>query len=231
MTRGTPGTSFEDLEVFDFPISWSEGVRVDIEDPRLPVDYEYGRREVLYGSSFRENDPATVVPYDYPTISRRGTVVCDTVDKAIKLQNFFRRHRGMQREFYLPNPQKDFKIVRFQTNMSGDNLIVAEDFDVNFLRNDFVHQAVCVKNQGVMAFNRIETIVENATGTRFWLQLESDWTLPPASSEIRTGSFLDVAHFASDSLTVEWLSDEVAQVQVAFSTLENRQREHRFVNV
>lgn len=202
---GAPVTTFDGLEVFDFPVNWSAAPRVEIEDPRIMLDYNYGVNRVYH-------------PFDFPTVIRRFQLLRNGFDAAREVENFFRRHRGRQREFYIPNLQRDLRAAA--GIVSGANTLTVEGAEVAaYLNGNTIHRAVAVKTPSGWRYNQIESAVAGA-GTTI-ITMRNNWTETVSVGSLGRIGFLNVVNFASDAFSLEWVSDNVATTVVTISTLED----------
>ena len=82
---------------------------------------------------------------------------------------------------------------------------------------DRAHKAVLftLKNGDTVPREIVSVTESNGNSVvRFELQ-------PPSANDIERVSWMFVSRFAQDSMTIEWLTDEVANVALSFITLEN----------
>lgn len=202
---GTPASTFDGLEVFDFPVNWAAAPRVEIEDPRLMLDYSYGVHRVYH-------------PFDFPTVIRRFQLLRNGFGAAKDVENFFRRHRGRQREFYIPNLQRDLRAITGLT--AGSNTLSVEDSEVAaYLTGNTVHRAIAVKTPLGWRYNQIVSAVAGSGSTI--ITMRNNWPETVPLSSVGMVAFLNVANFASDAFSLEWVSDNVATTVVTISTLED----------
>lgn len=199
------GLTLDGLEVFTFPANWAALPRIEIEDPRLVIDYEVGAHEVFH-------------PYDFPTVMRRTQLLRNGFDAVREVEDFYRRHRGRQREFYAPNAQRDLTATAGIT--SGANTLTVEGAGVAaYLTGNTVHRALALKTASGWHYNQIESAVAGTETTI--LTLRDNWSVTATAAEIGRIAFLNVANFASDAFSLEWRSDNVATTTVTISTLED----------
>ncbi len=204
-TPQAAGTTFDGLEVFEFPVNWNEAQRIEIKDPRVMIDYGYGTTETFH-------------PYDFPTVTRRVNILRNGFDAVKELEDFYRRHRGMQKQFYVANAARDLRATA--GIVSGTTTLIVDELEnADFLTGNTVHRAIAVKTTSGTLYNQIVSAVAGTNSTT--LTVRNAWASTVALADIGKVSFLNVGQFASDAFSLEWRSDNVATTQVAFNTLED----------
>lgn len=198
-------TTYNGTEVFDFPVNWSRTSQLSIEDPRSTLDFGYGRKSEFH-------------PFKFPTLVRKADLLRKGYDSARQVEDFFRRHRGMQKEFYLPNSQRDLRAFAGIVS-GGSTLAVVDPDNAAYLDGNTVHRAIAVKTPSGTIYNRIASATQQTDHTV--LNLYDFWPASVDAENIGKISFLNVTHFASDAFNLEWRSDNVATTQVTFRTLED----------
>lgn len=202
---GVVGTTFDGLEVFEVPVNWANALQTEVKDPRSIVDYGYGVREVFH-------------PQNFLTLTKRFSMLEDTFETVKAIEDFFRRQRGQQKEFYFPNPQRDLKAVS-GLNIGQQTLTVEGSEFAEYFTDETVHRAIAVNTASGPIYNQIENAV--ASGGNTVLYVRNAWTATVSLAELGRISILNVTRFASDALTVEWKTSSVATVRGAFQSLED----------
>lgn len=202
---GAVGAVFDGKEVFDHPVNWASNGRMEIEDPRAVIDYEFGTHEVLHNIAF-------------PTITRRFEMLARSVEDAKRLENFFRRHKGRQRSFYVANTQRD--LLPVSGISAGAKTLIVEDREVaDYLNSNTVHRAIALKTPSGVRYNRIESTTKGSATTI--LSLRDAWPETVPERLLGKCSFLNLANFGSDGFSLSWLSDRIATTTVTITTLED----------
>ena len=202
---GAQGTVFDGQEVFEVPVNWANAVQVEVKDPRKTLDFGRGVWEVFH-------------PQEFLTITKRVSMLEEGFDSIRSIENFFRRCRGRQKEFYLPNPQRDMKAVGDLTLGTTTFTVSGEEF-ADLLSTDTVHRAVAIQTKAGPLYNQIENAV--ASGGDTVVYVRNAWTATVPLSEIGKVSIMNATRFASDALTIEWKSNSVATIRGAFQSLED----------
>jgi hypothetical protein len=205
-TPGAAGTTFEGLEVWEFPNNWQAQPRIEIEDPREVVDYGWGSIEVFH-------------PYDFPTVTRRVQLLRRGISAVREVEDFFRRHRGRQREFFIRNVQRDLLPTTGITS-GGTTLQVSDPGIAAVLNSSTVHRALAVKlPSSGWVYRRIAGAFAGGAGSI--ITISGTWPETVSVNEIGRIAFLNVANFASDIFSTEWRTDSIATTTVTISTLED----------
>lgn len=151
-----------------------------------------------------------------PMVSRTltATWLGQTRADVLTLLDIFLRCKGRAGEIYVPTFGSDFPPILFR---SGNTLTVAGPEFAETYAEDPAHQAVLFRlTNGDQVPREIVEVYQS--GQNSVVRFE---TAPPALNQIERISWMFVARFAQDSLTVEWLTDGVANIAMSFITLEN----------
>lgn len=202
---GVVGTVFDGLEVFEVPVNWANALQTEVKDPRSIVDFGYGVREV-----FR--------PQEFLTLTKRFSMLEDDFASIRGIEDFFRRQRGQQKEFYFPNPQRDLRAVS-GLNIGQQTITVEGSEFAEFFTDETVHRAISINTPSGPIYNQIENAV--ASGGNTVLYVRNAWTATVSLADVGRISILNVTRFASDALTVEWKTNSVATVRGAIQSLED----------
>jgi hypothetical protein len=87
-----------------------------------------------------------------------------------------------------------------------------------------VHKAVAVTmNDGTIIYNAVEDIytVDDPDGQDSVIQVADDWPVDLDPATVKTISWLLVWRHATDTLTIEWLTNTVGQCQLTMKSLED----------
>lgn len=206
---GEPETVFDGREVFTLRPNWAESVSSTLAHEVDVLDYDTGPISRYAAVAFgREITGATYLG--------------GTRAEADALLDLFLRLRGQQGEFWVPTWEPDF-LLRSGGTTGEATLRVQGDSVVDAYAGSTVHRAVYVRlRNGTLLFARVLTItlVDDATGKDSLLTLTSAWGQSFATEDVVTAGWLLLRRLASDSLTLEWLTDSVANVQLSLMTLE-----------
>lgn len=200
---GTPYSGYNGAELFPKKPNWANAPRVNFQADVENLDYGRGVAEFLTLRDFRRR----VVQATFLSRSRA---------EAVEIEQFFHRMKGRRGTFYMPTYQPDIVAAedlsvlnRFMTVSGTDLLKFYESSPVyRHMILRFHDGSQLIKAVNAMAGQGGNTVID--TGT--------NWPRNIALSEIMMISWLPRWRLASDILTIEWLTDEVAQYQISIQT-------------
>lgn len=196
---------FNDREVCLLTPNWQQAPTSDFDYPRDYLDYGTGRT-------------ASFFPVDFLTRVRKGDFLAASPAAAEIIRQFFYRMLGRQDEFYMPTGSDDLPVVSVAAgSLTTAGTEVQEDY-----AGDTVYAALCVfMADGSRVYRQVTGIA--AVGGNSVVAITPNWAI--SADDIRFVSWLPVWRLASDNLTIEWLSDSVANASLSFQTLEDREGE------
>lgn len=198
--------TLDSLDIFDFPINWGDTPRFDHEVFRETVDYGYGVYEHQK-------------PIPFPTATREMRVHRFSSEELLRLEQFFRRCRGSQKEFYATSQIEDFT-ASGQLSSGSTDLILSGVDAASYLQNNVINRAVHVRTRYGNLYRQITGVV--ASGSETIVTLRNPWTTTIALADIKRVSVLNVVRFASDAMTIEWTTPEVGNAKISLQTLEDQ---------
>lgn len=208
---GLPATTFNGREIFTLTPNWVDGLDLNFIYPREQVDFGHGRV-----STFR--------PIDFGTQTRKANFVGRTSDDVEAIADFFQRAKGQRGEFYVPSGQPDLVLMETAAEASFEFRVRGQDV-LQAYQGDPVHRAIHVRmRDGREFFRAVESIygVDDEKGLDTIVKVAVEgWPFDLAPDEILMVSWLYASRNAGDELTLEWITDSVAQVALNFRTLED----------
>lgn len=203
-------TIWDGREVFVMPPNWVSGQDVEFTRPQDRVDYQVGTWATYFPHAF--NDKVRTVDYLAATRSQAKSIL-----------DVFGRARGRRGEFYVPTDFPD--IVSIGNIANGATSIISAGLDLlNAYQNDTVRRTICIRlKTGERIFRKLTSI----TGSigRSFLNFAEPITSGTPKANIQTISWMPLTRFASDTLTLEWITDQVARTRLVFQALEYRTQE------
>lgn len=211
---GNPSDTFNERELFLLRPNWSGGVDITHNLPVEDVDYGIGLVAKFY-------------PVAYASRLFRATFVQRNEADVDSIRQFFWRMRGQVGEFYMPTWEDDLPL-KVQSD-AGTNIMRVAGTDVaRAYAEDPVHKAIMVAlNDGTRIFKTITDIriVEDVDGTDTLIEIEDTWASNIDPADVLMICWVYVCRLASDAVTVQWLTDKVAQTQLSIVTLEAQEPE------
>lgn len=174
------------------------------------VDFNRGRTKVFSPVNFGTK----VFQAEYLRIGR---------DSAQEFLNIFRRMKGRRGSFYMPTWENDLPPI--DPISVGSFRIRTRGVDVErLLRGSTTHRCIAVFSEdGDVLFNRVEQIftINDERGEDTILALAAAWPRPIPLERIQRICWMPQWRFGSDSLTVSWITDEVASITTSLQMLED----------
>lgn len=206
----TAASVFNEREVFLKKPNWVQSLGSTQSHPVDEIDY--GR-----GPVFR------AVPIEFGTESRRAVYLNRNAQEAEELLDFYRRMFGRQGEFYMPTWEYDF-IPKGTSAPGGASMRVAGVDLSKSYGNSTVHKAMfVVLNSGQLLLRKVLSVAQvvDSDGADSLITIDSPWGVTISQELIVMAGWLPVWRLSSDSVTFEWLTNQVAQVQLTMQTLED----------
>lgn len=201
----TPGSLFNGREVFTHRPNWSKPLDFQSVDPTVFVDYEIGVRHATRFVNFET------------TIIQQEHLVRSPAELNQVLGLFLRQH-GRRGEFYAPSWLNDIALME-PTPAGGTTFVVAGHDVGRTYDSDPIHRSVAVRQgSDVQMFRIADIALSNSGAPRTFIH-----TLEPTTAMVDPGQaticWAPVCRFASDEMTVQWITDRLAQVVVNIQTV------------
>ena len=208
LNTGTPYPLYNGSEVFPKRPNWAVAPRINFQADVENLDYGRGVVENLSLRDFRRR-------------ITQATFLSRNRDEADEIEQFFHRMKGRRGTFYMPTYQPDIvpsvalsALNRFMT-MSGVGL-------VSYYSNNPVYRHIIIRlNDGTELIRSVDDISEQDGNSV--VDVGVNWPRNIELSEIMMVSWLPRWRLASDILTIEWLTDQVAQYQISIQTMKDVQ--------
>lgn len=207
---GTAGLTLKGREVFLKKPNWARGIQRSDQHTYETVDFGAGR-------------VAHYAPVDFATIVQQMDYVNKDSTQAGELIDFFHRMRGRRGEFYMSNRDRDMTLVEPIT--LGATVLRMKDQELFTYYNEEPTRAailIQLKNQTVLAHTVTGMVqVNDGNGSDTLVTLGEPVDQVVALDDVDRISWLMVWRLGSDSLTMEWLTDQVAQTRLSMQSLED----------
>lgn len=201
--------TYNGIEVNLLKPNWGAGVRTDHLWPIEQVDFNRGR---IKNFSYRPFGNRTFQA-EYLRIGR---------DQAQAILDLFRRMKGRRGSFYMPTMDNDLPPMD-GLQAGGSRLRVAGTDVERMMQNRSTHKHIVAFTDVGIFFNKVvlfET-VNDERGEDSLLTVETAWPVAVTADKVQKVCWLPQWRFSSDTLTLSWLTDEVASVTTAFTLLED----------
>ncbi len=201
---------FNGREMFLTKFNWGDGVDMTWESEREVVDYGFGRIGVF-------------TPYPFTSNIRKLTFVGRNYAQAKLLLDFFVRCQGQRGEFYMPTWEQDIIIYRDVPSNSSDLRILNTDFYTTY-KDSTVYKAIMIRlRDGTKLFRRVQSVVvaDDDIGLDSVITVDTSFVTGFTAADVLMISWMPVWRHATDNLSIEWLTNSVAQLQMSFKVLED----------
>ncbi|TGT90919.1 MULTISPECIES: hypothetical protein [unclassified Mesorhizobium] len=161
-----------------------------------------------------------------PLISRTLTATYMGVSHAdvMTMLDVFVRARGRAAEIYVPTWAQDFPPIK---GMSGSNIRFAGTDFYDAYHADPAHQAILIRTtDGSLIPHEISNWQIDSGDTL----IATETPIGATAAQIELISWMFVSRFATDSLTIQWVTNGVANIALSFVTLANLAAEESFGN-
>lgn len=202
--------TFNGRELFMTKPNWGSPPALDFKAIRDVVDFDRGKTAVFTPVAFQSR----VNTYSY--IGRDF----DTAKAALE---FFCRMLGQAREFYMPTWEKDI-IIKGTTAAGSTHIRVAGTSFATAYADSTVYKALTVFLWDGTIYHRVVDdiyAVDDLIGQDSIVSVTEAFPELLDSDNVRMISWLPVWRHASDTLTVEWKTNSVAQYQMSMKMLED----------
>ncbi len=191
-------------EIFAPSPNYASSLKGDFSTFPDIVDFGRGRIETYF-------------PVDYNVRTRQFELLLKTRRERAELIAFFMRCKGQRGEFYMPSYEIDMVAASTAAEGSLNATMSGIDPTETFLSSDAYRAIVFRDDAGVAFYRRI--VSASATAGNSVLTTDVPW--PCAITPKTRISWLQVNRHATDQMDVRCVTDEVSQVQISTTSLED----------
>lgn len=205
-----PAVTLSGREVFLKRPNWANQVGATIEHDVELLDYDRG-------------PVARFVPVAFPRETRQLTFLGRNFAEAEEIREFFYRMKGQQGEFYMPTWEYDFR-PKVPAQVGSTNMRIAGLDFANVYGDSTVYRAIFVlMKSGDLLLRKVNTIqqVVDGDGSDTFINVTEAWDREISVDNIVMCGWLPAWRLSSDILTIEWLTNSVAQAQITMQTVED----------
>jgi hypothetical protein len=197
--------TFLGREVFNEQPNWAAAPNVEIIS-----DYET--------SDYRRGVIKTFSPISFLSKITQFTFLGRDTVKMNRLIDFFNRHLGRCEEFWCPSWTSDLELVAPITSGSSTMVVRGSGVGNSYLQST-VEKAVAIKLfDGSWLYKEVTDLEPDDQTTI--ITFDDAFTLDVALGDVVGLYWLNVCRFATDAMTVQWITNEVAQTVLQIKTLE-----------
>jgi hypothetical protein len=210
VSAGTPDATFNGREVFLKKPNWAN--RVTATHAHEVDDLDFGRGPIT-----------RFVPIPYGSMTKRGTFLGRNRAGVEALLKLFLRMRGRQGEFYMPTWENDLPLKSPVSAASGAMTVAGPELAEAFGDSTVMRAMFVQLLDGTILLRKVVSVAVVDTGgeTDSVVTISGTWGVALSSANVVQAGWMPVWRFASDNLTVEWITNSVANVQMTMQTLED----------
>lgn len=198
--------SFNGREVCVARPNWADGIDATLTWGAELVDFQRGAL-------------AYTLPFAFPLQTQRVSFLAVNVAEARGFEQMFDRMKGQRGEFYLATGENDLP-PKLGLSAGTATLRIAGTETADHYAGSSVYGALCVTlRNGTQIYRAISGITID--GPDSVVTLTANWAAAVALSAISRISWMPVWRFGSDAMTLEWITDEVAQFDMSLQMLED----------
>lgn len=152
---------------------------------------------------------------------RQGTITAKSRDEVEWWLSFYQRQMGRQGEFIAPTWQRD---IALQEPSGGTHNFESPGVELaRFLMFNPVYKYLfLIKKDGTKVFFPIQAVVADTSGDRTIIETLG-WTEEYQPNESIFYCLAANCRLASDTLTIQWLTNSVAEIPLAVTTVRDQQ--------
>lgn len=200
------GQTFHGLSVLTERPHWGSSPSFSFDPQIEMVDYDRGITNAYSPVGYT----TTVLQYGFLSIGRK---------QATMIRDLFLRMKGRRGEFFMPTWVADMTPVTPVVTGSR-TLVVAEDDLAETYSGDTTRRAIAIQTTGgELLMHGLESIVKSGGVTT--VTVVYPFTADVALAEISKVCWLNRVRFGNDTLTINWKTDQHAEVAVSVVALEH----------
>lgn len=200
-----PFEIFRGREVFNEQPNWANSPTVEFTS-----DYE--------STDFRRGVIKTFSPSDFFAKITQFTFLGRSTRKMYRLIDFFHRQLGRCEEFWCPSWTSDLKLASAVAN--GDDSITVTGSNVSAsYSTSSVEKAIAIElSDGTWLYKYVTEM--EASGENTVITFDEPFALGVEQRDVRGLYWLNVCRFAADTMSVQWITNEIAQTVLQIKALE-----------
>lgn len=201
-----PPDTLNGLELLRTQHQWAGDLRVKFEQPFEGLDLNRGATDRLY-------------PVAHTTRITRLRNVIRNDDHMNRIIGLFYRCRGRQKPFYCPTFIDEFR-PKFPLSSVQQTMIVEGRLFYDQFNESQTHRFFQIVTPLGTFVREIESMAVDGQGDT-QLNLDQVWSTDLSLESIMSCSWVVKHRFETDTLSLEWLTDRVAEATITIRTLED----------
>ena len=208
LSFGAAPVTLDGVEFFDMRPNWRRGMELDVEQQIELLDLNRGAIDAIFPITF---SPRTL----------KLNYVARNMTELDRILGLFYRASGRRKRFFMPLWTDEIRPLGLTFNGSSVVKVRGSDF-ASAYGSDLAYKRILVRRRGALAdlYLNVESIALDSAGNSA-VTLSTPATDDIIEQEITSMNWIMPVRFASDRLTVDWLTDGVAQITISVTTLEH----------
>jgi len=207
-TFGAAPVTLDGVEFFDMRPNWRRGVELSVEQQIELLDLNRGAIDALFPITF---SPRTL----------KLNFAARNMTELDRILGLFYRSSGRRKRFFMPLWTDEIRPLGL--TLSGQSVVTVPGSDfASAYGADLAYKRILVRRRGVLAdlYLTVESVTLDGAGNSA-INLADPAPDDIIPQEITSMNWIMPVRFASDRLTVDWLTDGVAQITISVTTLEH----------
>lgn len=201
--------TYSGREVFLTKPNWSDPVSIDFE--RSVNEIDYGRGVIT-----------RFVPIPFGAHLFRATFTNRDYAAAKAIRDTFIRMRGQRGEFFMPTWEADMMMKLAAGSGTASIRIEGTEVAETYASHKVFKSIMVLMNDGTRYYRTATNAftVDDVNGNDSILQLSATWPVTIEPEDVAMICWMPCCRFATDALTIDWLTDSKARMQLNIRTLE-----------
>lgn len=213
----------------------------DLDDGEIDSDAIFGQREVWFHRpnwreppqvahlhpvetvDFERGPVAHFSPIEFASRTLAATYSNRSAAETQSMIDFFTRRKGRRGEFYMPTFESDLVPIEGASEDATTLLVADSEVHETFAGDTVFRNIAVITYSGFVFFRRIAATAAEGSNTR--ITLTSPWPADIPLHDIEMISWLTVMRFSTDTLRVKWITDQVAEMRISFTAIEDLEPE------
>jgi len=201
-----PPETLNGLELLRIPHQWAADMKIGFEQPFEGLDLNRGPTDRVF-------------PVGYTTRITRIRHVMRTEDHQNRVVGLFYRCRGRQKPFYAPSFIDEWRPIGTLSNLSTSITVRGREFYDQYNGSTVYRFFQIVTPSGTFVREIVSMTVDGLGNTQ--MDVDVIWPIDIPLTDILSVSWIMRSRFERDTLSLEWLTDGVAETTMTIRTLED----------
>ena len=187
---------------------WSASITPEFESALEIVDYGKGRKDFN-------------IPRPFNTRIHKAEYIEATRERTDAIVDFFRRNRGAQGEFFMPTFTEDLVLKTTAPAGTSSLRMAGREVYQDYVEDVVYRDLIIFYANGLYETLHVGdiTAISDENGNDSVIGLTTPLTYTASVDTIQQICWLPLWRFATDGLTVQWVTDEISQISMSMRAL------------